>query len=122
MAIIYVPGRLRFARGCLRSCHCRPSHEDVCGAAIVEQDSPDIVSCEVYRVLANVGPDDEGVIMQVMLQLKICLCEGYRDVRPQGSEVFAFAYMRDGSEVFFALPLRLMHWLIGFSGDGCWHS
>jgi hypothetical protein len=66
----------------------------------------------------NVGPDDEGVVMWVMLQPKICLCEGYRDVRPRDSKEFAFTYMRDGSEVFFALLLRLVHWLIGSSGDG----
>ena len=39
-------------------------------------------------------------------------------MRPRGSEVFAFAYVREGSEVFLALSLRLMHWLIGSSGDG----
>ena len=72
----------------------------------------------MYRILANVGPDDEGVVMWVMLQPKICLCEGYRDMRPWGSKVFAFAHVTDGSEVFFVLPLRLMLWLIGSSRDG----
>ena len=56
--------------------------------------------------------------MGVMLQPKICLCEGYQDMRPRCSEAFAFAHMRDSSEVFFALPLRLVHWLVGSSGDG----
>ena len=56
--------------------------------------------------------------MGVMLQPKICLCEGYRNMRPRCSEALAFAHMRDSSEVFFALSLRLVHWFIGSSGDG----
>ena len=56
--------------------------------------------------------------MRVVLQPKIRLCEGYRDMLPRGSEAFAFAHMRHSSKVFFALPLRLMHRLIGSSGDG----
>ena len=56
--------------------------------------------------------------MRVMLQPKICLCEGYRDMRPKGSEAFAFAHMRDSSKVFFVLPLHLKYWFVGSSGDG----
>ena len=55
--------------------------------------------------------------MWVVLQPNIYLCEGYRDVRPSCSEASAFAHMRDSSEVFFVLPLRLVHWFIGSSGD-----
>ena len=56
--------------------------------------------------------------MWVVLQPKICLCEGYRDVRPSCSEASAFAHVRDSFEVFFALPLRLKHWFVGSPGDG----
>jgi len=56
--------------------------------------------------------------MWVVLQSKICLCEGYRDMRPSCSEAFAFADMRHSSEVFFVLSLRLKHWCVGSSGDG----
>ena len=56
--------------------------------------------------------------MRVVLQPKICLCEGYQDMRPRCSEAFAFAHMRDSSKVFFVLPLRLVHWFIGSFGDG----
>ena len=72
----------------------------------------------MYRVLANVSSDDEGVIMWIMLQSEICLCERYRDMRPRSSETFAFVHMRYCSEIFFALSLRLVHWFIGPSGDG----
>ena len=43
--------------------------------------------------------------MWVVLQLKICLCEGYQDMRPSCSETFVLADMRDSSEVFFACLL-----------------
>ena len=56
--------------------------------------------------------------MRVVLQPKICLCEGYRDVGPWSAELFAFADMRHGSETCFALPLRIVDWLIGSAGDG----
>ena len=56
--------------------------------------------------------------MWVVLQPKVCLCEGYRDMRPKGSEAFASAHMRDSSKVFFVLPLCLKHWFVGSSGDG----
>ena len=56
--------------------------------------------------------------MRVVLQPKICMREGYRDVRPQSSETFAFAHMRHCSQVFSELPLRHVHWIIGPSGDG----
>ena len=93
-------------------------YQDICGAPVIHQDSPYIIPCEVYWILADVSPDDEGLIMGVMLQLKICLCEGYRNMRPRSSEALAFAHMRDSSEVFFALSLRLVHWFVGSSGDG----
>ena len=56
--------------------------------------------------------------MWVVLQPKICLCEGYQDMRPSCSETFVLADMRDSSEVFFALPLHLKYWFVGSSGDG----
>jgi len=52
------------------------------------------------------------------LQPKICLCEGYQNMRPRCSEAFAFAHMGDSSEVFFALPPRLVHWFIRSFEDG----
>ena len=55
--------------------------------------------------------------MRVVLKPKIYLCEGYRDMRPRGSEAFAFAHMRHSSKVFFVLLLRLMLWFVGSSGD-----
>ena len=56
--------------------------------------------------------------MWVVLQPKIYLCKGYGNMRPSCSEAFAFAHMRDSSEVFFVLPLRLVHWIVGSTGDG----
>jgi hypothetical protein len=56
--------------------------------------------------------------MGVMLQPKICMCEGYQDMRPRCSEAFAFTHIGDSFEVFFVLPLRLVHWFIGSSRDG----
>ena len=56
--------------------------------------------------------------MWVVLQPKICLCEGYWDLGPSCSETFALADVGDGSKVFFALLLRLMYWFVGSSGDG----
>ena len=45
--------------------------------------------------------------MLVVLQPKVCLCEGYRDMRPSCSEAFALADMRNCSEVLLVLPLCL---------------
>ena len=56
--------------------------------------------------------------MGIILQPKICLCEGYKNMRPRCSEAFAFAHMGDSSEVFFALPPRLVHWFIRSFEDG----
>jgi len=56
--------------------------------------------------------------MRVVLQPKIFLCERYRDVGPRCAEVLAFANMRHSSEVFLALSLCLVDWLVGSSGDG----
>jgi len=56
--------------------------------------------------------------MWVVLQPKVCLRERYWDMRPSCSEASAFTHMRDSSEVFFVLPLRLMNRFIGSSGDG----
>ena len=93
-------------------------YEDVCGTPIVHQYSPYIIPCEVHWILTDVGPDDERVIVWVVLQPKVCLCEGYRDMRPSCSEAFALADMRNCSEVLLALPLCLKHWFIRPSGDG----
>ena len=72
----------------------------------------------MHRVLPNICSDDEWVIVRVMLKPEICFGEGYWDMRPWGAKMLAFADMRDRPEVFFPLPLRLMHRLIGSSGDG----
>ena len=56
--------------------------------------------------------------MWVVLQPKVCLLERYWDMQPSCSEASALADVGDGSEVFFALLLRLMYWFVGSSGDG----
>ena len=56
--------------------------------------------------------------MWVVLQPKVCLCERYWDMRPSCSEASTLADVGDGSKVFFVLPLRLVHWFVGSSGDG----
>ena len=56
--------------------------------------------------------------MWVMLKPEIGFGEGDRDVGPGSEEMFAFADMRDGAEVFFPLTLCLVHWLIRSTGDG----
>ena len=50
--------------------------------------------------------------MWVMLEPEVGFGEGNWDVGSGGAEVFAFADVRDGAEVFFPLTLRLMHWLV----------
>lgn len=55
--------------------------------------------------------------MWEMLQLEICFEESYGDMRPCRSEVLAFAYMIDCSKVIFPLPLCLMYWPVGPSGN-----
>ena len=53
-----------------------------------------------------------------MLKPEVGIGEGDWDVRPRSAEMFAFADMRDGAEVFFPLTLCLVHWLIRSTGDG----
>ena len=44
------------------------SSEDICRAAIVDKDSTYVVSREVDRISTNVGADDEGVVVWVVLK------------------------------------------------------
>ena len=59
----------------LQSLLCEPHldealpYQNVCGAAIVDQNSSYIIPSEMYRILANVGSNDKGVIVRVVLQL-----------------------------------------------------
>ena len=91
---------------------------DVYGASVVNKDSTHVVSGEVYRVPANVGADDERVVVRVVLKPKVGFGERDWDMGPRGAEVFAFAHMRDSVEVFFPLPLRLVYRLVRSTGDG----
>jgi len=86
--------------------------EDVCGAAVVDEDPTNIVSREVHGISSNVCSNDEGIIVRVVLKPKVGFRKGNWDMGLGGVEMFAFADMRDCAEVFFPLTLRLMHWLI----------
>ena len=86
--------------------------QDIRGAAIVDEDPTNIISREVYRIFPNVCSNDEGIIVWVMLEPEVGFGEGNWDVGPGGAEVFAFADVREGAEVFFPLTLCLMHWLV----------
>ena len=86
--------------------------EDIRGATVVDEDPTNVVSREVHGISSNVCTNDEGIIVRVVLKPKVGFGEGNWDVRPGGTEMFAFADMRDCVEVFFPLTLHLMHWLI----------
>jgi hypothetical protein len=79
----------------------------------ISADSPNVVAEVILRVLANVHPYDEGVIVGVMLQPDISGCEGYWYVRPWQVEVFSRADVRDASMVLLPLTLRRVHRFIG---------
>ena len=68
-------------------------NNDSCGAAIVNKDSTHVVIGEVYRVPANVGADDERVVVRVVLKPKVGFGERDWDMGPRGAEVLAFALM-----------------------------
>ena len=103
---------------------CEPHHhealpgEDIHGAAIVDKNPTNIVSCEVHRISYNVCSNDEGIIVRVVLKPKVGFGEGNWDVGPGGAEMFAFSDIRDCAEELFPLTLRLMHWLILSAGYG----
>ena len=86
--------------------------DDICGAATVDENLTHVVSSKLRRVPTNVGADDEGVIVRVMLKPEVGFGEGDWNMGPRCAEVFAFAYMRDRAEVFFPLPLRLVYRLV----------
>ena len=86
--------------------------EDICGVAVIDEDSTNVISCEVHRISANICADDEGVVVRVVLKPEVGFGEGDWNMGPRCAEVFAFAYMRDRAEVFFPLLLRLVHGLI----------
>ena len=56
--------------------------------------------------------------MRIVLKPEVSFGEGNWVVGPGGAEMFAFADVRDGAEVFFPLTLCLVHWLIRSTGDG----
>ena len=64
--------------------------EDVCGAAVVDEDPTNIVSREVHGISSNVCSNDEGIIVRVVLKPKVGFGEGNWDVGPGGAEMFAF--------------------------------
>ena len=86
--------------------------QDIRGATIVDEDLTNIISREAYRIFPNVCSNDEGVVLRVVLKPEIGFRESNWDIGPGGAEMFAFADVRDGAEVFFPLTLRLMHWLV----------
>ena len=45
--------------------------DDICRAPIIDEDASYIISGEVHKVFANVGPNDEGVIVGVMLKPEV---------------------------------------------------
>ena len=92
--------------------------EDICGAAIIDQNPTNVVSSEVHRISSNVCLNDKGVVMRVVLKPEVGFGEGDRDMVPGSVEMLAFADMRDGAEVFFPLMLCLVYWLIRSAGDG----
>ena len=65
--------------------------DNVCGAAVVDKDSAHIVSSEVHGILSDVGTNDEGVVVRVVLKPEISLGERDWNMGPRGVEVFAFA-------------------------------
>jgi len=66
----------------------------------------------VDRISANVGANDEGVVVWVVLKPEVGFGKCDRDMGPWSAEMLAFAHMRDGAEVFFPLSLCLMYMLI----------
>jgi hypothetical protein len=86
--------------------------ENICGAAVVDEDLTSVVSRKVYKISANVCTDNKGVVVWVVLKPEVSFGEGDWDVRPGSAEMLAFADMRDGAEVFFPLTLCLVYWLI----------
>ena len=61
----------------------------------------------MHGVFVDVGSDDEGVIMRVVLKFEVSFGECDWDVGPGGAEVFTFTDVRDGAEVFVAEPSEL---------------
>ena len=67
--------------------------EDVCGAAVVNEDPTYVVSREVYRISANVCTDNKGIVVWVVLKPEVSFEKGDWDVRPGSAETLAFADM-----------------------------
>ena len=86
--------------------------EDVRRATVVDEDPTDVVSREVNGISSYVCMNDEGIIVRVVLKPEVGFGVGNWDVGSGGAEMFAFADVRDGTEVFFPLTLCLVHWLI----------
>ena len=67
--------------------------DNICGAAVVDEDPAHVISGKVHGILANVGYDDEWIVVWVVLKPKVSFGERDWEMGPQGAEVFAFAYM-----------------------------
>lgn len=82
---------------------------DVCRAAVVHKYAPNVVAIVVYGVSTDVGPNYEGVIMQIVLELHVRLCEGDGHVRPWGFEMLLLTDMANPPKLLFLHPLGLMN-------------
>ena len=67
--------------------------DNICGAAIVDEDPADVVSGEVHGILADVGTDDARVVVWVVLKPEVSFGERDWDMGPRSAEVLAFAHM-----------------------------
>ena len=67
--------------------------DNICRAAIVDEDATNVVSCEVHRVFAYVGMDGKGAAVCVMLKPEVSFGECDWDMGPRGAEVLAFTHM-----------------------------
>ena len=70
------------------------------------------------KVSANVGADDEWVVVWVVLKPEVGFGKCDWNMGPRGVEMFAFAHVGDCVEIFFSIPLHLVHMLVGPTGDG----
>ena len=67
--------------------------DDICGAATVDENSTHVVSSKLRRVPTNVGADDEGVVVRVMLKPEVGFGECNWNMGPRGAKVLAFTHM-----------------------------
>ena len=67
--------------------------ENICGAAVVDEDLTSVVSHEVYIISANVCMDNKGVVVWVVLKPEVSFGECDWDVGLGSAEMLAFAHM-----------------------------